>query len=95
MNEQQLRIEALEAEMLAIMGVVGEVFRQFAQSDARQEAAVRAGFNQAMRILSQARDNPANAQMHNTLGDALKSMEWLTLLALAPTQCGKTHGTVQ
>ena len=95
MNEHEQRIQVLEAEMLAVMGVAGEVFRQLAQVDARHEAAVRAGFDQATRILSHAARNPANAAMRNGLSDALKSIEWLTLTALAPTVGGKAHGTVQ
>ena len=95
MNEHEQRIQSLETEMLAVIGVVGEVFRQLAQIDARHEAAVRAGFDHTIKILTHAARNPANAAMRNGIGDALKSIEWLTLTALAPTVGGKAHGTVQ
>ena len=95
MNEREQRIRALEAEMLAMMGVVGEVFRQFARIDAQHHAAVRDGLNHSIRILSQAQDRATDAAMQNTFGYALKSIEWLTLTALAPSAGGKAHGTVQ
>ena len=95
MNERELRIRALEAEMLAMMGVVGEVFRQLARIDAQHHAAVRDGLNQSIRILSQAQDRTTDAAMQNTFDYALKSIEWLTLTALAPSEGGKAHGTVQ
>jgi hypothetical protein len=95
MDEREQRIRALEAEMLAMMGVVAEVFRRLAQIDPQHHAAVRAGFDTVFRTLSQARDNTANAGMRSGFDHALKSMEWLTLSALAPSQGGKAHGTVQ
>ena len=95
MDEQEQRIRMLEAEMLAMMGVMGEVFRRLARIDAQHHAAVRDGFDEAIRILSQARNNAANAAMRNGLDYALKSVEWLTLTALAPSEGGKAHATVQ
>ena len=95
MNEREQRIQALEAEMLTMMGIVAEVFRRLAQVSPQHEAAVRDGFDTVFRTLSQARDNTANADMQNQFGYALKSIEWLTLSALAPTAGGKAHGTVQ
>ena len=56
---------------------------------------MRDGFDTVFRTLSQARDNTANADMQNQFGYALKSIEWLTLSALAPSAGGKAHGTVQ
>jgi hypothetical protein len=95
MDEQEQRIHALEAEMLAMMGIVGEVCRRLAAISPQHEAAVRDGFNAAAGILSWARDSTTDAAMQNTCSYALKSVEWLTLSALAPTQGGKAHATVQ
>jgi len=95
MNEQEQRIRALEAEMLAMMGVLGEVFRRFAEISPQHEAAVRDGLNDATRTLSHALENAADAEMQNGLDYALKSVEWLTLSTLAARAGGKAHGTVQ
>jgi hypothetical protein len=95
MSEQELRIQALEGDILAMMGVVGEVFRRLAQIDAQHEAAVRAGLDGAIGVLSRVLDSTADADMQNTLDYAVKSIEWLALTALAPTAGGKPHGTVQ
>ena len=95
MDEREQRLRALEAEMLAMMGVVGEVFRRLAAIGPQHEAAVRDGFNEAVRTLSYALDNAANADVQNQFGYALKSIEWLTLSALALREGGKAHGTVQ
>ena len=95
MDEREQRIRALEAEMLAMMGIVGEVCRRLAEISPQHEAAVRDGFNEVARTLSYALDNAASADMQNQLGYALKSIEWLTLSALAPRVGGKAHATVQ
>ena len=95
MDEREQRIRALEAEMLAMMGIVSEVSRRLAEVSPQHEAAVRDGFNEVARALSYALDNAANADMQNGFDYALKSVEWLTLSALAPTAGGKAHSTVQ
>ena len=95
MDEREQRIRALEAEMLAMMGIVGEVCRRLAEISPQHEAAVRDGFNDVARTLSYALDNAANADVRNGFDYALKSVEWLTLSALAPREGGKAHSTVQ
>jgi len=95
MNEQELRFREHEAEMLAMMGIVSEVCRLLAEISTQHETAVRDGFDEAVRALSYALDNTPHAAVRENFGYALKTVEWLTLSALAPTQGGKAHGTVQ
>ena len=95
MDEQEQRIRALEAEMLAMMGIVGEVCRRLAAIGPQHHAAVRTGFSETVDLLSRARDSTTDAAMQNTFDYALKSIEWLTLSALAPSKGGKAHRTVQ
>jgi len=95
MNEQDLRFRVLEAEMLAMMGIVAEVCRRLAAISPQHETAVRDGFNEAVRALSYALDNTPHAAVRENFGYALKTVEWLTLSALAPSEGGKEHGTVQ
>ncbi len=90
MDDHERRIFALEAEMLALMGIVGEVFRRLAEISPQHQAAVRDGLDGASRTLSQAHEYALRADMRFMFDYALKSVEWLTLSALAPRAGGNT-----
>jgi hypothetical protein len=92
-HEQRMRTQ--EAEMFAVMGILVEVFKCLAEISPQHEAAVRGGFDEAIRLLSMAVADPSNAAIRDEFGYALKSAEWLSLSALAPRGGGKAHATVQ
>ena len=95
MDAQEIRMRTLEAEMIAVMGILAEVFSCLSEISPQHEAAVRSGFDETIRVLQSVVADPANAGLRNEFGHSLQSTEWLRLSALAPRVGGKAHGTVQ
>ena len=90
MDAQDRRILELEAEVLALTNVAGEVCRRLATISPRHDAAVRGGLDGASRTLSQAHEYALGADARHTFEYAVNCVDIHRRLALAPRKSVKS-----
>jgi hypothetical protein len=82
----------LEAEVLALTNVVGEVCKRLATISPRHDAAVRGGLDSASRTLSVAQEYARASGPGHTFDYALTCVDIYSEMVLAPTQGGRRTG---